>query len=46
MGIPKKKKNLFAIWETEVRFLGWEDPLEKGKATHSRTVAWSIPRTV
>ena len=29
-------KNLPAMWETWVRSLGWEDPLEKGKATHSR----------
>ena len=28
-------KNLPTMWETWVRFLGWEDPLEKGKATHS-----------
>ena len=28
-------KNLPAMQETLVRFLGWEDPLEKGKATHS-----------
>ena len=28
-------KNLPAMWETWVRFLGWDDPLEKGKATHS-----------
>ena len=28
-------KNLPAMWETWVRSLGWEDPLEKGKATHS-----------
>ena len=28
-------KNPPAMWETWVRFLGWEDPLEKGKATHS-----------
>jgi len=27
-------------------FLGWEDPLEKGKATHSRILAWRIPWTV
>ena len=32
--------------ETLVRFLGWEDPLEKGKATHSSILAWRIPRTV
>ena len=29
-----------------VRFLGWEDPLEKGKATHSSVLAWRIPWTV
>ena len=32
-------KNLPAMWETWVRSLGWEDPLEKGKATHSRILA-------
>ena len=32
--------------ETWVRSLGWEDPLEKGKATHSSIVAWTIPWTV
>ena len=31
------------IWETWVRSLGWEDPLEKGKATHSNILAWRIP---
>ena len=36
-------KNLPAMWETWVRSLGWEDPLEKGKATHSSTLAWRIP---
>ena len=39
-------KNLPATWETWVRSLGWEDPLEKGKATHSSILAWRIPRTV
>ena len=34
------------MWETWVRSLGWEDPLEKGKATHSSTLAWRIPWTV
>ena len=29
-----------------VQSLGWEDPLEKGKATHSSILAWRIPRTV
>ena len=31
--------------ETRVQFLGWEDPLEKGMATHSSILAWKIPRT-
>ena len=35
--------NLPAIKETWVRSLGWEDPLEKGKAIHSNTLAWRIP---
>ena len=39
-------KNLPAMWETWVRSLGWEDPLEKGKATHSGIPAWRIPWTV
>ena len=36
-------KNLPAVWETWVRFLGWEDPLEEGMATHSSILAWRIP---
>ena len=36
-------KNLPAMRKTWVRSLGWEDPLEKGKATHSRILAWRIP---
>ena len=39
-------KNLPAVWETWVPSLGWEDPLEKGKATHSSILAWRIPWTV
>ena len=35
-------KNLPAMWETWVRCLGWEDPLEKGKATHYSILAWRI----
>jgi len=31
------------MWETWVRYLGWEDPLEKGKATHSSILVWRIP---
>ena len=38
--------NLPAVWETRVRSLGWEDPLEKGKATYSSILAWRIPWTV
>ena len=36
-------KNLSAMRETWVQSLGWEDPLEKGKATHSSILAWRIP---
>ena len=38
-------KRLPAMLETQVRSLGWEDPLEKGMATHSSTLAWKIPWT-
>ena len=38
-------KNLPAVWETWVRSLGWEDPLEKGRATQSSILAWRIPGT-
>ena len=36
-------KNPFAMWETWVRSLGWEDPLEKGLLTHSSILTWRIP---
>ena len=39
-------KNLPAMWETWVRSLGWVDPLEKGKATHSSILASRIPWTI
>ena len=39
-------KNQPAMRETWVRSLGWEDPLEKGKATYSSILAWRIPWTV
>ena len=39
-------KNPPAMWEFWVRSLCWEDPLEKGKATHSRIPPWKIPWTV
>ena len=38
-------KNLSAMQETQVRFLGREDPLEKEMATNSSTLAWRIPWT-
>ena len=39
-------KNPPAVRETWVQSLGWEDPLEKGKAIHSSVLAWRIPWTV
>ena len=36
-------KNLPATWETWIRSVGWEDPLEEGTATHSSILAWRIP---
>ena len=39
-------KNLPAMWETWVRCLNWEDPLEKGKIIHSSILAWKILWTV
>ena len=39
-------KNLPAVQETWVQSLGWEDPLEKKKATHSSILAWRIPWTL
>ena len=44
--VAQMVKNLPAVWETWVLSLGWEDPLEKGKVTHSSILAWRIPRTV
>ena len=38
-------KNLPAVWETWFQSLGQEDPLEKGMATHSSSLAWEIPWT-
>ena len=39
-------KNLPAVRETWLPSLGWEDPLEKGKVTHSSILAWRTPWTV
>ena len=41
--VAQTVKNLPALWETWVRSLGWEDPLEEGMATHSRIPAWRTP---
>ena len=38
-------KRLSTMRETQVRSLGWEDPLEKEMAIYSRTIAWNIPWT-
>ena len=43
--IAQSVKNLPAMQETQVRFLGWEDPQEKEMATHSSILAWEIPWT-
>jgi len=39
-------KNLPAMWDTWFQSLGWEDPLENGKATLSSILAWRIPWTL
>ena len=44
--IAQLVKNLPTMRETWVQSLGWEDLLEKGKATHSSILAWRIPWTV
>ena len=36
-------ENPLAVWETWVRSLGWDEPLEEGMATHSSILAWRIP---
>ena len=43
--VAQMVKNLPAMQETQLRSLGWEDPLEKGKATHSSILTWKIPWT-
>ena len=43
--VAQTVKDLPAMQETWVRSLGWEDPLEKGMATHSSILAWRIPWT-
>ena len=41
--VAQRLKRLPAVWETWVRSLGREDPLEKEMATHSSTLGWRIP---
>ena len=43
--VAQAVKRLPTVWETWVRSLGWEDPLEKEMATHSSILAWKIPWT-
>ena len=43
--VAQMVKRLSTVRETRVRFLGWEDPLEKEMAIHSSTIAWKIPWT-
>ena len=44
--VAQMVKRLSAMQETQVRSLGWEDPLEKEMAAHSSILAWKIPWTV
>ena len=43
--VAQSVKNFPVMQETQVQFLGWEDPLEKEMATHSIVLAWRIPWT-
>ena len=43
--VAQMVKNLPAMQEAQIWSLGWEDPLDKGMATHSSILAWRIPRT-
>ena len=43
--VAQMVKRLSTMRETQVRSLGWEDPLEKEMAIHSSTIAWKIPWT-
>ena len=43
--VAQTVKHLPTMQETRVRFLGWEDPLEKGTVIHSSILAWRIPWT-
>ena len=41
--VAQRIKHLPAVWETRIRSLGWEDPLEKEMAAHSSILTWRIP---
>ena len=41
--VAQRLKHLPGMWDTQVRSLGWEDPLEKEMAIHFSTLAWEIP---
>ena len=41
--VAQTVKSLPAVWETQVRSLGWDDPLEKAMATYSSILAWKVP---
>ena len=41
--VAQKVKRLPAMWKTQVRSLGWDNPLVKETATHFNTLAWKIP---
>ena len=43
--VAQMVQNLSAVQENQVQSLGWEDPLEKGMATHYSILAWRIPWT-
>ena len=43
--VAQMRRNLRAMQETWIQPLGWEDPLEKGMATHSNVLVWRIPWT-
>ena len=43
--VAQSVKNTPAIQETWIQSLGWKDPLEEGKTTHSSSLGWRIPWT-
>ena len=43
--VAQMRRNLRAMQETWIQPLGWEDPVEKGMATHSNVLVWRIPWT-